>query len=211
VLPKGNETNQNSEDTKVNFSYFAVALIDIMKQKERLREITGLPDDKEKYDSFIAASKKSFGVVRGVRSTFDAFLSSYTGHTPQHTNKLTQDQVSLLGRMLKTEIRKQQFSDTIILYASLAETGDLIPINGVLGLFLALSATLIMTMSIGEIFRGGIDVGIGSSDCFGTEELYGPVLYQVYELESKKAQYPRILIGDSMRKYILNHFCPVKR
>ncbi len=192
-----------TKNAKVDFSYFAVALVDILNQRERLREITDLPRDQRRRDEFIENIKKSYGVIDGLRSTFDAFLTAFGKHTSQKIDGLAQNQVQLLTRMLKTDIRKQQFSDTMIFYTSLANTPDLIPINGILGLFLALSATTIMAISIGETFRGGMDVGVGSSNCLENGELYGPVLYQAYELEAKKAEYPRIVIGDDMRNYVL--------
>lgn len=198
-------TDNLTKDAKVDFSYFAVALVDILDQAERLRRITHLPLDQRDpgFTEFIETVKKSYGVINGLRSTFDTFLSAFVKDRPRKTDGLTPNQVELLSRILKIDIKKQQFSDTMIFYTSLANVHDLIPINGVLGLFLALSATLIMAISIGETFRGGMDIGIGSSNCLGSGELYGPVLYQAYELESKKAQYPRIVIGDEMRNYIL--------
>lgn len=194
---------KNNDDNKINFSYFAVALIDILNQREELTKLNKLPENEEELQYFIQQAKNSYGAVKGLRSTFDSFFNAYIIEEPRKTDGLSQDQISLLKRMLKTEIKKQQFSDTMIFYTSLEENPDFIPINGILGLFLALSATLIMALSIGKIFRGGIDVGIASCNCFEGEELYGPALYNAYDLESKHAQYPRVVIGNEIRNYIL--------
>jgi hypothetical protein len=48
--------------------------------------------------------------------------------------------------------------------------------------------------------RGGIDVGLATE--IGPGEIYGTALERAYLLESKVAQYPRIVIGDELWKYL---------
>ena len=50
-------------------------------------------------------------------------------------------------------------------------------------------------LSVGIPLRAGIEYGIGCE--FVPGELYGPVLQKAYYLESKVANYPRIVIGPS--------------
>lgn len=48
--------------------------------------------------------------------------------------------------------------------------------------------------------RGGIDVGIGVQ--ISEQEVYGAALERAYTLESRYAQYPRILIGEELVNYL---------
>ncbi|MGX5487278.1 hypothetical protein [Bacillus thuringiensis] len=54
----------------------------------------------------------------------------------------------------------------------------------------------------GYFTRGGIALG----EYYGDEVFaYGPALIEAYDLESNKANYPRIILSDKMIKLILNH------
>ena len=190
--------------TNVNFAYYAVALIDILNQKEILKKIKKLPENEEEQKEFNQNWKDSAGVVKGLRKTFDSFLDRYTHHDLTKYNNLSEDQKRSISRMLNYEIKKQQFSDTIILYTSLEDNRNHFSINNIQALFIALSGTLIMALSIGKVFRGGIEVHIASDNYFEGEELYGPALCYAYDLENKIAQYPRIVIGDELYNYLQN-------
>lgn len=51
--------------------------------------------------------------------------------------------------------------------------------------------------------RGGIDVGLGLNISeVGDPEVYGPVLGNAYNLESKVADYPRILVTDGLIAFL---------
>jgi len=189
------------DNANTTFSYYAVALIDILKQKKILKKMKFSENEQEK-EEFIKLWKKSGGVVKLLRESFDCFFNSYSKFDPNKYPNLTKEQIISMTRMRTAEIKKQQFSDTMIFYTSLEDNHKLFPINNIQALFLALSGTLIMALSIGEVFRGGIEIQWGSNDCFGGEELYGRVLSDAYELESKIAGYPRIVIGKHMYNYL---------
>jgi len=48
--------------------------------------------------------------------------------------------------------------------------------------------------------RGGIDVGPGLD--ISENEAYGPVLERAHYLESKQADYPRVLVGEGLIAYL---------
>src|SRR5947209_11171441 len=56
-------------------------------------------------------------------------------------------------------------------------------------------------MAQGQVYRGGIDVGVGAEIEPG--EIYGSALSRAVELESQVAQYPRIVIGDELMTYLI--------
>jgi hypothetical protein len=55
-------------------------------------------------------------------------------------------------------------------------------------------------MSQGWPIRGGIELGLAMD--IDNDDIYGPALARAYTLESKVAQYPRIVIGEELILYL---------
>jgi hypothetical protein len=93
------------------------------------------------------------------------------------------------------------FSDSFIVSVALRnDRGDLVRIISV---FSALSAAAIMMLTAlasKHALRGGIDVGLATEISPG--EIYGTALELAYVLESQRAQYPRIVIGSELSRYL---------
>jgi SOS response regulatory protein OraA/RecX len=64
----------------------------------------------------------------------------------------------------------------------------------------ATASTFICCISNGWAIRGGIELGLAMEINEG--EIYGPALARAYNLESKVADYPRIIIGDELIRYL---------
>jgi hypothetical protein len=71
---------------------------------------------------------------------------------------------------------------------------------GSYGIIGAASSTALLSLAAGHPVRGGIDIGIGME--IEEDEIYGPCLAKAYTLESKIAQYPRIVIGPECLNYL---------
>lgn len=88
----------------------------------------------------------------------------------------------------------------MIYYVSISGTSQHTPIVGVYALMQACAAVFLAGLSQGFICRGGIEVGIAGE--FFQNEIYGPALYQAHRLESVEAQYPRIVVGRELCRFI---------
>jgi hypothetical protein len=75
-----------------------------------------------------------------------------------------------------------------------------LPMRGVFGVLAAAAVTFIGCLAHGQPIRGGIDIGIALEIENG--EIYGPALSRAYNLESTVAQYPRVVIGEELFKYL---------
>ena len=185
------EVAQRMSDSKktnpVTFGYYCVALIDILGQQEALQRFKEIPRTDDERNDFIQIAKKTFGVVDGIRNMFDSFYSGY--NTPPPADE-----------MLKTDLKFQGFSDTIIIYVPLASISERIPINSIYAGLLACGSTLLYSMAAGHPLRGGIEIGIAAELYEG--EIYGPALSEAYRLESQVAQYPRIVVGRELTSYL---------
>lgn len=177
----------------VNFGYYCVALIDILGQQGALRRFKELPRTEEEKTEFIRVAKETFGVIDGIRNFFESFYSSY----------INTKVPSPLNEMMKTDLKFQGFSDTIIIYLPLATEGGRIPINDIYAALLACGSTFLYSMAAGHPLRGGIEIGIAAEIYEG--EIYGPALSEAYRLESVVAQYPRIVVGNELASYLWGH------
>jgi hypothetical protein len=71
-------------------------------------------------------------------------------------------------------------------------------------MFSALAAAciiMLISLASNHALRGGIDIDLATEMTAG--EIYGTALMRAYRLESRVADYPRILIGDGLWTYLL--------
>ncbi len=115
--------------------------------------------------------------------------------------KVPPEKMDQFKEMMKSNLKHQRFSDCIQAYVCLhTDKYHSNAINGVFGALLACGGMLLLSLATKKAFRAGIEVGLGTE--LDNGEIYGPVLYKAYELESKVAEYPRIVIGQELINYL---------
>lgn len=72
-------------------------------------------------------------------------------------------------------------------------------IRGVHDGFLASMSVMLVQLAAGHPIRGGIDVATGIEV---DGELFGAAYVRAYELESKRARYPRLVVGEGVVPYL---------
>jgi hypothetical protein len=180
---------------------YALAFIDVLSQKEHLSKITELPKNEEERESFIEKWRNTLGVIARYRSMFAQFFDNFSSYKPPAVPGRSPELTELQSRLMKCEIKKNLFSDLMIYYVSLMNTTpDRLPITSILSLMSGCAGTFLIGLSQGIVCRGGLEVGLAGE--FFDGELYGPALYQAYQLESERAQYPRIVVGQKFVDYI---------
>jgi hypothetical protein len=167
-----------------------VAFLDVLGQREKFRHLE-LPKTAEDYARVEQVLSDTAGFVSGLRDTFRANFKAFQAGIsarPLHTQGFVQP--NFVG-----------FSDSFIVSVALRnDRGDLVRIISV---FSALSAAAIMMLTAlasKHALRGGIDVGLATEISPG--EIYGTALERAYVLESQRAQYPRIVIGTELSRYL---------
>lgn len=181
------------------FGYYLVAFIDLLGQTEALKGFTRLPkqDNPDEMSKFVEIVKGTFGLVHGFHESFQNFFRGYVNRDKSFP--LTVEQQKLYDQMGSNEIRFQRFSDGLVVFLSLRDSANKGHMRGVSGVFYACAAMFLLWLSKGYPTRTGIDIGIGAE--MYESELYGPVVANAYHLESKIAQYPRIVLGDGLISY----------
>jgi len=178
---------------------YAVAFIDVLGQKELFKNFNdnALRDNDPR---LIDVHKQTTFIVECLRKEFESFFKSFTEDS-ELVSQVAESKQEQFKEMTKREIKTYGFSDCILAFTPLQrEKYHSVAIGSVYGILMACGATIVMSLSKGKAFRAGIDIGIGTDLSNG--EVYGPVSYKVYELENKIAQYPRIVIGDELCRYL---------
>lgn len=185
---------------QIPFGHYAAAFVDVLSQKDKLREISGLPKNDEQRERFIQLLQETFGVIAEYRRMFAEFFAAPPARESSERASLDAGRGSEFERLMRSEVKQQLFSDSMIYYVSLAETPDRLSITSVHTLLSACAATFLLGLAQRMICRIGIDVGIASE--FFDGEIYGPALYRAYQLESTRAGHPRIVVGDELCNYL---------
>jgi hypothetical protein len=72
--------------------------------------------------------------------------------------------------------------------------------HAIYGVLAATAVTFLSCLVHSWAIRGGIELGLAMDIEEG--EVYGPALASAYRLESKVAQYPRIVVGEELVRYL---------
>ena len=130
------------------------------------------------------------------------FNDSFEGfkRKPKDTIGFSVEQKKEYASLDNHPIKIQSFSDSMVIFMPLKMDTLKLPVRGIWGIFGSAATTFICCLAIGHPIRGGIDVGLGMD--ITKNEIYGPALSRSYSLESRIANYPRIVVGDELIKYL---------
>lgn len=186
-------------ENEFQFGHYFVAYMDVLGQKELLRNLT-FPENEEEKIISINNLKTTAGVILQFRDMIEKTFESFTRPTSDLANysKDIQDEIFKLTR---SEINYRSFSDSIIINISLANDNEhCTSMNGIFSCLITLCSTYLVMLATGHPVRGGIDIGPCLS--LSNNEVYGSALERAYCLESKIANHPRIVIGNELFKYL---------
>lgn len=139
------------------------------------------------------------------RQSLTDFIKSFLASrddfsTVDFSEPATSQSISALRRLQDGTVYTQQFGDSILLFAPLAQPGNTLNVRPLLGMLGAASFAMLSGLATGNPMRGAIDISIGIR--FHDGDIYGPVLSHVHALESRCAEHPRVLVGDNFREFL---------
>ena len=191
----------------ISVGYYFVAFIDIVGQRDRLKQWVKLPSNDDENENVARILRDTSEYVRELRVKFDEYFEAVAEPTGL-LDHLTPEQRAWAEQRKKTILWRRGFSDSYFMTIpcwdepswgahSLAIYYCLF---GICGLF-------IWALAEKRPFRGALEVGLGTE--ISKEEAYGPVNVRVFELE-KRAEHPRIIVGIGLLDYLddLEKRCP---
>ena len=199
-------SEENIKDTEnAEYSAFAVAFIDILGQKEyfeKLYDIENILSNFDEYQDQIAkAHKETYCIVKRLRKQFNEIFEGSRQSNVLHL--VPEEKKELFLQMRKVCLNQFNFSDTIILYIpfGLDDGNGFFSnlMNGVHSMIAICGLLMLSSLYEKKPFRAGISFGLGVElDSGKGKEVYGPALYQAYEIEDREAQYPRIVVSKQL-------------
>jgi hypothetical protein len=152
-------------------------------------------------EELTASLKASVGAIRNLRS----FLAKYfdglalAAADDRVFDGLPPDKVELAKRLQGTRIRRDHIADGLVVSCPLgAEVGHF-PIRAVWEVIGACAAMMLVQLAVRRPVRGGLEVGT-AIEVDG--ELFGAAFVNAYEIESKRAKYPRLVVGAGLLRYL---------
>lgn len=183
-------------------NYYLAVYIDILGQKNNLRKITSLPKNNEDEKKFSELLKNTAGKVKTLHDNFNAMFETQTKETKLDISKLTPEQQKIFKEARDPKLETLKFSDTIILYFTLNKKENITPFQSVYSALASTANVMILSLMKNTPLRGAIDIGIGTN--LKESGLYGPILNNLHHMESKIAEYPRILISNNLVNMLQN-------
>jgi hypothetical protein len=183
---------------EVNF--WAVAFLDLLGMRDALRRLDFDPGDTNE-TAVVEAMRDSVGAMEKFKDVWRAFEDGQNDSAlPAFGAALPPEAQAILKRWRRIQLKHTQLGDALVLYVPLYEAEDNSPVRGFQALLAACASLLLMQLAVGHPVRGGIDIGAGVEHPTGG--LYSAALVKAYDLESKVAKYPRIVVGDGVEKYL---------
>ncbi len=184
----------------LKLAHYVVALVDVLGQRSKLCQLGSIPQIGAEETKVHDVLRETVGRVDKVRQAFEQAVMTHMQEI-RCSLPMTQDQQASLEQLNKFEPpRIQSFSDTVVFFAPVANSAQQ-PTIAAVSAFLAACARVQLFMLGAHVpIRGAIDVGLGID--YWANEIYGPILVQVHELEQTVAQLPRIVVGDGLLQYM---------
>ena len=180
--------------------HYVVGLFDLMGQSTELEGLRRLPagdNERAVYTEKVTAVLKK---VREFRNVFGSLLESFTKPQTQGRPPFTPEQDARLKRWHGAPIQMMQFSDTVVTFVPIWKSDGELTMSGLAYMLRAAAGTIVLEHGNHVPIRGAIDIGAAID--FEPGEIYGPALAAAHGLESKLADWPRILVGQGAVDFI---------
>ena len=197
-MPRKKKARQRNQKWCVR--YYMVCLLDVMGQREWLDAWKELPASQKQEPEFVEAVQKTVGTIGQVRKVFRTFYEEVEKRYKSIASlpkPLRED----YKRVTSARIAILQFSDTLVFYAPVRGSKGEAYALPALHMIAACASTMPALLSCGVPVRGALHIGTGTILAEG--DFYGPALAEVYEIESKTAGYPRVVISNELTAFLL--------
>ena len=183
----------------IHLCYYAVAFIDLLGQRAAMPG-RHLPENEE---DAVALVRESVGRIIGTQKSFQKFYDAYTSSDDGIYSYFPPEMQNQVPDMAPGELRWQRFSDGFVIFVPLGKGLVKSPVNSIFGLLMASGLHCMVGLAAKGPVRVGIDVAWGVE--YRPNEIYGAALAYSYHLESKVAQWPRVVVGEGLTDFLLHY------
>jgi len=191
-----------ADASKFTISNYVVAYIDILGQQEALKKFPAVLNYDTDLNLLSQAMQETYVKIQEIRNYIKTFFED---KSKQKVGSAVSDRLSDkkrkdVERFEGEPIEFQHQGDYVVIYNKLNNyLGEpcVKPIWMMIG---AIAGLLLDEFSKHTPIRGSIEIGVAADwDNFG---IYGSAFFNAYKLERYVADYPRIVLGDEIFKYL---------
>lgn len=180
--------------------YQFVAFIDVLGQTRRLLRLRKLPATEDEKKETAVVLDETAGYIMGLRKGFMEYFQAGNSSTGR-LDCLPADKQAMAEKLRRSEVFITSISDSIIMAVPLSNEDDhCMSINSIYSALYGICGIFLLSLAERKPFRCGVDVGLGVR--LTEHEFYGSGGVKAYYLQDKVAQYPRIVVGDSLFNYL---------
>lgn len=180
-------------DDRIHIGYHVVCFLDVLGQREKLKQWPRSLDAEGPSKEFMATLKETAGTIRTYRHMYLDFFEQFSSRKTL-SRRLSPGKQITAKRLMDCSVSSQQFSDSIVFYAPVTNAFGDVSKECFTRIVQASGALMLAGLAGGAPIRGGIDVGLGLEIESG---FYGPALLDAYTLESTIAEYPRVVLSSN--------------
>ena len=184
------------------YFYYLVLYVDILGITRLLESIKGLPTTDEDNARYIDTIVRVETFMRSFRRWPEMFLLSWQKERPI-PDFVPADKHDEYRRMTTTNVKHQYLSDFQVSYVTLRADDMVEHFRALAGIYSIIGYSgLLFLYSLSKEFplRGGIGIETGFE--IQDREIFGPALTRAYQLESRLAVFPRIVVGDEVVEHL---------
>jgi hypothetical protein len=197
-------------DRMAMFGPHVVTLIDFLGQSAALLDWDYTPTSVSPADTWVRAVRDTMGRVTMWRDEFEKrfrdFQAEMDALADQHSIGQPPTLREQFDEYRRTSLYTGHFSDTLIFYSPLQNEHGYWQMSNVCRMIVTSGALMLAALNAKTVFRGAIEVGMLTRfppDSAGRPgDPYGPALAKAHQLESKVADYPRIVVGPGVLSYL---------
>ena len=184
-----------------HMGWYVVAFLDLLGQQNLLSKITALPniENQAEVTDFKQKVAEFYKPLYGLETFFKTGIKSFK-EGQQNEKGFSPSGVEILQQLRSTPIFYRHFSDSLIVHIPLSDNLGKFQCHAIYGVLTAAALTVLSCLVHSWAIRGGIELGLAMD--IGEGEIYGPALARAYRMESRVAQYPRIVIGEELIRYL---------
>jgi len=177
-----------------------IVFLDVLGQSDTVLGLPRIPITEEEKIAAAEILDNTAGHILKLRSYFDSFNEAREKPTGI-LDKLPPEQRKIAEQMRSVKAEWRGLSDSIVITVPLANDNEhCTPMSSILFWLFGVCTIFVVSLVSKKPLRGGVDIGWGVQ--LNKDEVYGSALVKAVKLESEDAQYPRVIVGDSIWKYI---------
>jgi hypothetical protein len=201
MSPDKKQAEEHKPQGPKHMAWYVVAFLDLLGQQDVLNKITALPsvENLEEVDAFKNKVAELYRPLYGLETFFKTSIKPFKEGSVNETTYLPAEQ-EILKQFRSTPVFYRHFSDSLIVHIPISNDMGKFQCHAIYGVLAATAVTFLSCLVHSWVIRGGIELGLAMDIEEG--EVYGPALARAYRLENRVAQYPRVVIGEELVKYL---------